>query len=178
MKNISYFLLLCLALLIGACGNRNAYKPVDRGSSTSEYPYESSATDYREENREENSGELAEIAVVGYGEKSAKRKSSKITGDVSRNDESTMSAKMSVAKDVATSKPAKHTEPKHRKHRPESDPQPQSGLVTAGEWNDLNSWDFYQKTLNKNEFASFPEHWQMYTNHRIAVLVPLMASLL
>ena len=82
-----------------------------------------------------------------------------------------MSAKMSVAKDVATSKPAKRTEPKHRKHRPESDPQPQSGLVTAGEWNDLNSWDFYQKTLNKNEFASFPEHWQMYTNHRIAVLV-------
>ena len=171
MKNISYFLLLCLALLIGACGNRNAYKPVDRGSSTTEYPYESSATDYREENREESSGELAEIAVVGYGEKSAKRKSSKITGDVSRSDESTTSAKMSVAKDVATSKPAKRTEPKHRKHRPESDPQPQSGLVTAGEWNDLNSWDFYQKTLNKNEFASFPEHWQMYTNHRIAVLV-------
>ena len=139
MKNISYFLLLCLALLIGACGNRNAYKPVDRGSSTSEYPYESSATDYREENREENSGELAEIAVVGYGEKSTKRKHSKTTVDVIRNDESTMSAKMSVAKDVATSKPAKRTEPKHPKCRPESDPQPQSGLVTAGEWNDLNS---------------------------------------
>ena len=45
MKNISYFLLLCLALLTGACGNRNAYKPVDRGSSTTEYPYESSATE-------------------------------------------------------------------------------------------------------------------------------------
>ena len=77
MKNISYFLLLCLALLIGACGNRNAYKPVDRGSSTTEYPYESSVTEYREENREESSGELAEIAVVGYGEKSTKRKHSK-----------------------------------------------------------------------------------------------------
>jgi len=165
MKNISYFLLLCLALLIGACGNRNAYKPVDRGSSTTEYPYESSATDYREE----SSGELAEIAVVGYGEKSTKRKHSKTTVDVIRNDESTMSAKMSVAKDVATSKPAKRTEPEHRKHRPESDPQPQSGLVTAGEWNDLNSWDFYQKTLMKEPFKGFPDDWQMYTNHRIAV---------
>jgi len=173
MKNLSYFLLLCLVLLVCACGDRKAYKPADRGSSTGDY---GGITEYRDENstgdyREESSGELAEIAVVGYGEKSTKRKHSKTTVDVIRNDESTMSAKMSVAKDVATSKPAKRTEPKHPKCRPESDPQPQSGLVTAGEWNDLNSWDFYQKTLNKNEFASFPEYWQMYTNHRIAVLL-------
>ena len=71
MKNISYFLLLCLALLIGACGNRNAYKPADRGSSTGDY---GGITEYRDENstgdyREESSGELAEIAVVGYGER-------------------------------------------------------------------------------------------------------------
>lgn len=173
MKNLSYFLLLCLVLLVCACGDRKAYKPADRGSSTGDY---GGITEYRDENstgdyREESSGELAEIAVVSDGEKSTKRKHSKTTVDVIRNDESTMSAKMSAAKDVATSKPAKRTEPKHRKHRPESDPQPQSGLVTAGEWNDLNSWDFYQKTLNKNEFASFPEYWQMYTNHRIAVLL-------
>ena len=147
MKNLSYFLLLCLVLLVCACGDRKAYKSADRGSSTGDY---GGITEYRDENstgdyREESSGELAEIAVVGYGEKSAKRKSSKITGDVSRSDESTMSAKMSVAKDVATSKPAKRTELKHPKRLPESDPQPQSGLVTAGEWNDLNSWDFYQK---------------------------------
>jgi hypothetical protein len=173
MKNLSYFLLLCLVLLVCACGDRKAYKSADRGSSTGDY---GGITEYRDENstgdyREESSGELAEIAVVSDGEKSTKRKHSKTTVDVIRNDESTMSAKMSAAKDVATSKPAKRTEPKHRKHRPESDPQPQSGLVTAGEWNDLNSWDFYQKTLNKNEFASFPEYWQMYTNHRIAVLL-------
>ena len=173
MKNLSYFLLLCLVLLVCACGDRKAYKSADRGSSTGDY---GGITEYRDENstgdyREESSGELAEIAVVGYGEKSAKRKSSKTTGDVSRSGESMMSAKMSVAKDVATSKPAKRTEPKHPKRHPESDPQPQSGLVTAGEWNDLNSWDFYQKTLDKKDFNSFPEYWQMYTNHRIAVLL-------
>ena len=47
--------------------------------------------------------------------------------------------------------------------------QPQSGLVTAGEWNDLDNWDFYQKTLMKEPFKGFPDDWQMYTNHRIAV---------
>ena len=47
--------------------------------------------------------------------------------------------------------------------------QPQGGLVTAGEWNDLDNWAFYQKTLMKETFKGFPDDWQMYTNHRIAV---------
>lgn len=47
--------------------------------------------------------------------------------------------------------------------------QPQGGLVTAGEWNDLDNWSFYQKTLMKEPFKGFPDDWQMYTNHRIAV---------
>ena len=49
--------------------------------------------------------------------------------------------------------------------------QPQGGLVTAGEWNALDNWDFYQKTLMKEPFKGFPDDWQMYTNHRIAVAI-------
>ena len=49
--------------------------------------------------------------------------------------------------------------------------QPQGGLVTAGEWNDLDNWVFYQKTLMKEPFKGFPDDWQMYTNHRIAVAI-------
>jgi len=49
--------------------------------------------------------------------------------------------------------------------------QPQGGLVTAGEWNDLDNWAFYQKTLMKEPFKGFPNDWQMYTNHRIAVAI-------
>lgn len=49
--------------------------------------------------------------------------------------------------------------------------QPQGGLVTAGEWNDLDNWAFYQKTLIKEPFKGFPDDWQMYTNHRIAVAI-------
>ena len=49
--------------------------------------------------------------------------------------------------------------------------QPQGGLVTACEWNDLDNWAFYQKTLMKEPFKGFPDDWQMYTNHRIAVAI-------
>ena len=49
--------------------------------------------------------------------------------------------------------------------------QPQGGLVTAGEWNDLDNCVFYQKTLIKEPFKGFPDDWQMYTNHRIAVAI-------
>lgn len=49
--------------------------------------------------------------------------------------------------------------------------QPQGGLVTAGEWNDLDNWAFYQKILMKEPFKGFPDDWQMYTNHRIAVAI-------
>lgn len=47
----------------------------------------------------------------------------------------------------------------------------QSGLITAGEWNDLNNWTFWNNLFNEQEYAKMPEYWKMYTNNRIAVLV-------
>ena len=98
MKNLSYFLLLCLVLLVCACGDQKAYKSSDHGSSTGDY---GGITEYRDENstgdyREESSNELAEIAVVDYGEKSAKRKTSKTTGDVSRSPSLSPSSKSKI----------------------------------------------------------------------------------
>lgn len=49
--------------------------------------------------------------------------------------------------------------------------QAEAGVVTAGEWNDLNNWEFYKKTLAEKDFSSYVTQWQMYTNHRIAVMV-------
>lgn len=49
--------------------------------------------------------------------------------------------------------------------------QPSSGLVTAGEWNDLDHWNFFHKTLAQKDFADFPQQWKLFTNHRIAVLL-------
>lgn len=49
--------------------------------------------------------------------------------------------------------------------------QAQAGLVTAGEWNDLDNWEFWGDLLNNQEFLTMPAYWDIYTNNRIAVVV-------
>ncbi|MDO9634140.1 MAG: vWA domain-containing protein [Paludibacter sp.] len=49
--------------------------------------------------------------------------------------------------------------------------QAQAGLVTAGEWNDLNNWEFWGNLLNNQEFSNMPAYWGIFTNNRIAVAV-------
>ncbi len=43
-----------------------------------------------------------------------------------------------------------------------------AGLLTAGEWNDLDNWDFFNKVLN-GEFASMTDYWKIYPINRISV---------
>jgi hypothetical protein len=45
----------------------------------------------------------------------------------------------------------------------------QSGLITAGEWNDLNNWDFWKNLLNSQDYSELPDYWTIYTNNRISV---------
>lgn len=45
----------------------------------------------------------------------------------------------------------------------------ESGLITAGEWNDLDNWDFWNDILKGEEHGEKPDHWNMYTNNRVAV---------
>ncbi len=44
-----------------------------------------------------------------------------------------------------------------------------SGLITAGEWNDLNHWDFWTNLLNGQNFSNMSDHWGFYTENRIAL---------
>lgn len=46
-----------------------------------------------------------------------------------------------------------------------------AGMVTAGEWNDLDNWSFWSGLMLKQyeEFAQFNEYWGFYTVNRIAV---------
>jgi hypothetical protein len=47
-----------------------------------------------------------------------------------------------------------------------------SGLITAGEWNDLENWTYWiDSLLNGEEYASMPEVWGMYPKSRVSVLV-------
>lgn len=49
--------------------------------------------------------------------------------------------------------------------------QSQPGVITAGEWNDLDNWTFWQSTIGKDDFKSFPEYWNFYNNKRISLNV-------
>lgn len=56
-------------------------------------------------------------------------------------------------------------------------PQPDAGLVTAGEWNDLNNWEFLDSIFNENIYYEMPEYWDFYPQNRVAVLVKSTDSL-
>ena len=47
----------------------------------------------------------------------------------------------------------------------------QAGIVTAGEWCDLNHWPFWSKLMLSNDFAEKSDYWKFYTNNRVCVKV-------
>lgn len=47
----------------------------------------------------------------------------------------------------------------------------QPGVITAGEWNDLDNWMFIDSVLNSQTYSVMPGYWGFYNNHRISVLV-------
>lgn len=47
----------------------------------------------------------------------------------------------------------------------------ESGVVTAGEWNDLEHWSFWNKLMNSKEYSGKQKYWSFYTNNRISVLL-------
>ena len=44
-----------------------------------------------------------------------------------------------------------------------------AGIVTAGEWKDLDHWDFWSGLMQKS-FKDKSEYWSFWTNNRIAVM--------
>ncbi len=45
------------------------------------------------------------------------------------------------------------------------------GVVTAGEWNDLDNWDFWNKLFQTKEFSGKQEYWSFYPQNRVSVQV-------
>jgi hypothetical protein len=54
---------------------------------------------------------------------------------------------------------------------PSNENQGQSGVITAGEWNDLSDWVFWNNLLNGQDYAEMPSYWRFYTNNRLSLLV-------
>ncbi|MDR2148191.1 MAG: VWA domain-containing protein [Tannerella sp.] len=49
--------------------------------------------------------------------------------------------------------------------------QQQPGVITAGEWNDLDSWSFWNSIIGDSSYRSMPEYWKFYNNNRVSVKV-------
>lgn len=47
----------------------------------------------------------------------------------------------------------------------------ESGLITAGEWNDLNNWEFWNDLMNRKESADKLDYWHFYNQNRISILL-------
>ena len=47
----------------------------------------------------------------------------------------------------------------------------QAGVLTAGEWNDLDHWDFWSGLMVSNNYKGMSDYWGFYTSRRVAVRV-------
>ena len=50
-------------------------------------------------------------------------------------------------------------------------PGGRAGVLTAGEWNDLDHWGFWSGLMTSNEFQGMSNYWRFYTSRRVAVRV-------
>jgi len=50
-------------------------------------------------------------------------------------------------------------------------PGGRAGVLTAGEWNDLDHWDFWSKMMVSDSFGGMSSYWRFYTPRRVAVRV-------
>jgi hypothetical protein len=49
--------------------------------------------------------------------------------------------------------------------------QDQAGIVTAGEWNDLDNWQFWRNLFQEEDYREIPSLWSIYNHNRIDVLI-------
>lgn len=45
------------------------------------------------------------------------------------------------------------------------------GVLTAGEWNDLDNWDFWKTLMANDTFKNFQLHWNFYANEKWAFTI-------
>ena len=51
-------------------------------------------------------------------------------------------------------------------------PGGKAGILTAGEWNDLDHWDFWSGLMGSQDYGGMSQYWRMYTpRRRVAVRV-------
>jgi hypothetical protein len=56
-------------------------------------------------------------------------------------------------------------------HSQENDLNIEAGTLTAGEWNDLKNWGFWQSLVQKQMYFEFQNYWQFFPTKRYSVKV-------
>lgn len=54
---------------------------------------------------------------------------------------------------------------------PEPDPLPRAGQLTAGEWNDLREWGFWESVIRSGDWSKMTEYWGFARGTRISIRV-------
>lgn len=78
----------------------------------------------------------------------------------------TTESDISTSEDAAFSKSSSGGAPVETQN-----PSTNAGLITAGEWNDLNNWGFWKDLFQNKEFSEKPDYWSFFLDRRISVHV-------
>jgi len=46
-----------------------------------------------------------------------------------------------------------------------------AGVITAGEWNDLDHWDFWKTLLTRDTIKDIPATWGLFTNNKVSIIL-------
>ena len=58
---------------------------------------------------------------------------------------------------------------KSPKTKPADDAPKQGGLITAGEWNDLDHWKYWKKLTRRGSVSKMCRYWKYYPKRRVAI---------
>ncbi len=100
---------------------------------------------------EEDITSLEEVVVIGYATTKKKEITCSIAAVRSESISSKLSGKVSGIK--------------------LDDQEPQSGLLTAGEINDLEKWGEWKENLKKDEYKQIQQNWNFYLENKIQVAI-------
>ncbi|GAA3606333.1 carboxypeptidase-like regulatory domain-containing protein [Flavivirga amylovorans] len=100
---------------------------------------------------EEDTSSLDEIVIMGYGTTKRKEITSAVTTVKSESVSSALSGKVRGVKI--------------------NNQEPQSGLLTAGEINDLEKWGEWKENLKKDEYKEIQQNWNFYLENKIQVAI-------
>ena len=117
-------------------------------------------------------GGSASMLATGASKTYAKRSSALAKAPSRTHSERSSSKTVYLASDSDESSSWDDDEPASRRKRKarRSDEQ-SSGLLTAGEWNDLEHWKFWTNIINDNDYSGKMSYWKFYPQQIVAVKV-------